>query len=86
MRTSTMTHTETFKPAHELAQHDRRFPNDSDDNRMARLALLAEEIELRRHTERVATQRRALPRQAGNYSARSSAGSSSTHDYCAVSR
>ena len=56
-----MTHTETLKPAHELAQHDRRFPNDSDDYRKARFALLAEEIELRRHIERVATQRRALP-------------------------
>ena len=55
-----MTNTETLKPAHELAQHDRRFPNDSDDYRKARLALLAEEIELRRHIERVAAQRRAL--------------------------
>ena len=81
-----MTHTETLKPAHVPAQHDRRFPNDSDDYRKARLALPAEEIEQWRHTERVATQRRALPRQADNHSARSSAKSSSTHDYCAVSR
>ena len=81
-----MTHTETLKPAHELAQHDRRFPNDSDDYRKARLALLAGEIELRRHTERVATQRRALPRQAGNHSACASDGSTITHDYCTVSR
>ena len=81
-----MTHTETLKPAHELAQHDRRFPNDSDDYRKARLALLTEEIELRRHIERVATQRRALPRQAGNHSARSSAGGSNTHHYCGVFR
>ena len=81
-----MTHTETLKPAHELAQHDRRFPYNSDDYRKARLALLAEEIELRRHIERVATQRWALPRQARNQSARSSAGSSSTYDYFAVSR
>ena len=81
-----MTHTETLKPEHELPQHDRRFPNDSDDYRKARLALLAEQIDLRRHIERVATQRRALPRHAGNRSARSSAGSSSTHDYRAVSR
>ena len=80
------THTETLKPAHELAQHDRRFPNDSDDYRKARLALPAEEIEVRRHIKRVAKQCRALPRQAGNQSARSSAGSSGTHDYCAVSR
>jgi predicted dithiol-disulfide oxidoreductase (DUF899 family) len=38
-----------------------RFPNESDDYRRARDALLAEEIELRRHIERVAEQRRALP-------------------------
>lgn len=81
-----MTHTQTLKPAHELAQHDRRFPNDSDHYGKTRLALLAEEIELRRHIERVATQRRALPRQAGNLSARSSAGSLQTHDHRAVSR
>jgi len=37
------------------------FPNESDDYRRARNALLAEEIELRRHIERVAEQRRALP-------------------------
>ena len=47
-----MTHTETSKPAHGLAQHDCRRPNDSDDYRKARLALLAEEIELRRHIKR----------------------------------
>ena len=38
-----------------------RFPNESADYRRARDALLAEEIELRRHTERVAVQRRDLP-------------------------
>jgi predicted dithiol-disulfide oxidoreductase (DUF899 family) len=38
-----------------------RFPNESEDYRRARDALLAEEIELRRHIERVAEQRRALP-------------------------
>ena len=38
-----------------------RFPNESADYRAARTALLAEEIELRRHLERVAAQRRALP-------------------------
>ena len=38
-----------------------RFPNESEDYRRARNALLAEEIELRRHIERVAEQRRALP-------------------------
>lgn len=37
------------------------YPNDSDEYRKARTALLAEEIELRRHIGRVAAQRRALP-------------------------
>ena len=37
------------------------YPNDSATYRAARTALLAEEIELRRHIERVAVQRRALP-------------------------
>src|ERR1700712_1408734 len=37
------------------------YPNDSAEYRAARTALLAEEIELRRHLERVASQRRALP-------------------------
>ncbi len=51
-----------FKPAAELARRNGvRFPNESDDYRRARDALLAEEIELRRHIERVAQQRRALP-------------------------
>ncbi len=49
-------------PAHELAaQASRPYPNDSAEYRQARTALLAEEIELRRHIERVAAQRRALP-------------------------
>ena len=49
-------------PATELARRNGvRFPNESDDYRRARDALLAEEIELRRHIERVAEQRRALP-------------------------
>ena len=39
----------------------RRFPGESPAYRDARLSLLAEEIELRRHIERVAAQRRALP-------------------------
>ena len=38
-----------------------RFPHESADYRAARTTLLAEEIELRRHIERVAAQRRALP-------------------------
>ena len=37
------------------------YPHDSAAYRAARVALLAEEIELRRHIERVAAQRRALP-------------------------
>lgn len=56
-----MTEPQGLKPAHELAQSKRRFPNESADYRRARNALLAEEIELRRHIERVAAQRRALP-------------------------
>ena len=51
-----------LKPASELArQNGVRFPNESSDYRRARDALLVEEIELRRHIERVAEQRRALP-------------------------
>jgi predicted dithiol-disulfide oxidoreductase (DUF899 family) len=53
--------TDNLKPAAQLATHTRRFPNESADYRKARMALLAEEIELRRHLERVAAQRRALP-------------------------
>ena len=37
------------------------YPNDSAERVKATTALLAEEIELRRHLERVAAQRRALP-------------------------
>src|SRR5687767_679423 len=49
-------------PAAELAAKNKtRFPNESAEYRRARNALLAEEIELRRHLERVAVQRRALP-------------------------
>jgi predicted dithiol-disulfide oxidoreductase (DUF899 family) len=52
----------TLVPATELAQRNpMRFPNESEAYRRARQALLAEEIELRRHIERVAEQRRALP-------------------------
>ena len=43
------------------AKNGVRFPNESEEYRIARDALLAEEIELRRHIERVAKQRRALP-------------------------
>lgn len=49
-------------PAVELAHRNQvRFPNESRAYRQARSALLAEEIELRRHIERVAAQRRQLP-------------------------
>ncbi|HEY2357235.1 MAG TPA: DUF899 family protein [Phenylobacterium sp.] len=54
--------TETLAPAAELAHRTAvRFPNESAEYRAARTALLAEELELRRHLERVAAQRRALP-------------------------
>lgn len=54
--------TETLTPAAELARRSPvRVPNESAEYRAARTALLAEEIELRRHLERVAAQRRALP-------------------------
>jgi predicted dithiol-disulfide oxidoreductase (DUF899 family) len=56
-----MPHDPKLVPARELAQHGLRFPNESDEYRRARTALLIEEIELRRHIERVAEQRRALP-------------------------
>jgi predicted dithiol-disulfide oxidoreductase (DUF899 family) len=52
----------TLKPANEIARANPvRFPNESAAYRQARNALLAEEIELRRHIERVAELRRALP-------------------------
>lgn len=54
--------TEPLTPAAELAAGNPvRIPNESAAYRAARTALLAEEIELRRHVERVAAQRRALP-------------------------
>ncbi|MRG54915.1 DUF899 domain-containing protein [Phyllobacterium sp. SYP-B3895] len=52
----------SLTPAAELASlNGVRYPNESAAYRQARDALLAEEIELRRHIERVAEQRRALP-------------------------
>ena len=49
-------------PAAELAaKNPIRHPNESDEYRRARQALLVEEIELRRHAERVASLRRDLP-------------------------
>ena len=51
-----------LKPAAELARTNKtRHPNESAEYRRAREALLTEEIELRRHIERVAEMRRALP-------------------------
>ncbi|THD72759.1 DUF899 family protein [Phenylobacterium sp.] len=53
---------DTLTPAAKLARDNPvRLPNESAAYRAARTALLAEEIELRRHIERVADQRRALP-------------------------
>lgn len=52
----------TLTPATQLAAaNPSRFPNESTEYREARDALLAEEIELRRHLWRVAEQRRQLP-------------------------
>lgn len=57
-----MTLHERLRPAKELAATNTiRFPNESGAYREARNALLAEEIELRRHIERVAELRRRLP-------------------------
>jgi predicted dithiol-disulfide oxidoreductase (DUF899 family) len=54
--------TRTLSPARELvAANTAHFPNESAEYRAARNELLVEEIELRRHIERVAAQRRALP-------------------------
>jgi predicted dithiol-disulfide oxidoreductase (DUF899 family) len=52
----------TLTPASELVSRSTmRFPNESPEYRKARNTLLAEEIELRRHIERVAELRRSLP-------------------------
>lgn len=52
----------SLKPAAELAAAGSTpFPNESEEYRVARTTLLAEEIELRRHIVRVAEMRRALP-------------------------
>src|SRR6201984_3117857 len=53
---------QTLAPARQMAASNKaHFPNESKEYRAARNALLAEEIDLRRHLERVAEQRRALP-------------------------
>jgi len=41
--------------------HDDRFPNETDEYRAARDALLSAEMELRAKAEEVAALRRALP-------------------------
>lgn len=57
-----MSDAQTLVPAQELAAANQaHFPNESAQYREGRNKLLAEEIELRRHIERVAAQRRALP-------------------------
>jgi predicted dithiol-disulfide oxidoreductase (DUF899 family) len=57
-----MPDTQTLAPARQMAASNKaHFPNESPEYRAARNAHLAEEIELRRHLERVAAQRRALP-------------------------
>lgn len=54
--------TQTLARAQQLAATNKsHFPNESAEYRAARNALLAEEIELRRHLERVAEMRRAMP-------------------------
>jgi predicted dithiol-disulfide oxidoreductase (DUF899 family) len=64
------TTTETIAPAGELAARGSKpFPNESPEYRKARTKLLIAEIELRRHIQRVAAMRRALPPggEANNY-------------------
>jgi predicted dithiol-disulfide oxidoreductase (DUF899 family) len=54
--------TPKLTPAAQLARNNSvRIPHESATYRKARTALLAEEIELRRHIARVAEQRQALP-------------------------
>src|ERR1700709_2652636 len=51
-----MPDTQTCSPAQQLAATNKaHFPNESSEYRTARNALLAEEIELRRHMELVAS-------------------------------
>lgn len=57
-----MSTSQTLVPAADLAAaNTAHFPNESAGYRAARNTLLTEEIELRRHVERVAAMRRALP-------------------------
>ena len=74
----------SLKPAAELAHaNTARVPNESAEYRRAREQLLAEEIELRRHIERVAELRRALPPGAAvtkNYQFEGESGSATLSD------
>ena len=57
-----MTHQDKLVPAEALAARNKaHFPNESPEYRAARNALLVQEIEVRRPTERVAELRRQLP-------------------------
>lgn len=60
--TATLPPQEELKPAHDLAEASKtRWSGESAEYRQARIALLEEEIALRRQIQRVAEQRRALP-------------------------
>jgi len=55
--------TQKLVPAQDLAATNKaHYPNESAEYRAARNELIVEEIELRRHLERVASQRRTLPK------------------------
>jgi predicted dithiol-disulfide oxidoreductase (DUF899 family) len=57
-----MSESQILTPAEQLASsNSNSFPNENQQYRSARNRLLAEEIELRRHLERVAELRRLLP-------------------------
>jgi predicted dithiol-disulfide oxidoreductase (DUF899 family) len=57
-----MSDSQLLVPAGQLAATNRaHYPNESAEYRAARNALVAEEIELRRYIERIASRRRALP-------------------------
>ncbi len=57
-----MSASQALHPAEQLAATNQaHYPGESAEYRAARNQLLAEEIDLRRHIERVAAQRRALP-------------------------
>jgi predicted dithiol-disulfide oxidoreductase (DUF899 family) len=61
-RSPMQTNDPKLTPAKELAKKRKRpLPNESQDYAKARKALLAEEIEVRRHLTRLAEQRQALP-------------------------